>query len=203
MNDCDLQRLLFSFYERSFLRVLGVSLSLEAAQRCRGIREVLAASRMPTSVRDIEQRVFEYQANVSPRVKLEALVSRVTSTKPVIANVLDFGCGDGASLRYLKSVLQGLTLCWGIDSDISVLPPTVKSDGILQRWGARLDEVTPTAEFFDLITAVHVLHHNPACEQHDLIRRLGRLLRRGGIFYLMEDSWTASCSSGEIGRAHV
>ena len=104
--------------------------------------------------------------------------NRNTDTRAL--NWLDVGCGQGDLLRMGKSRFASVAGC-------------DPSSGMLRSCSGLQIRLQTSAELlpfddgsFDFITAVCVYHHVPVEQRETLCREAFRLLRRGGVFCLIE-----------------
>lgn len=93
---------------------------------------------------------------------------------------LDVGCGNGELLQLLQSDFKQSAGC---DISAGMLRPMAEIETRLQAdW---LEIPFGDAEF-DLVTAVCVYHHVPPDHQATLTAEIGRVLRPGGVFCVIE-----------------
>jgi SAM-dependent methyltransferase len=93
---------------------------------------------------------------------------------------LDVGCGKGELLSLLQSDFQrpaGCDISAGMMQQIAGIETRIQKDALQIPFG--------DAEF-DLVTAVCVYHHVPPADRRTLTREIGRVLRPGGIFCMIE-----------------
>lgn len=93
---------------------------------------------------------------------------------------LDVGCGKGELLGLLQSDFQqtaGCDVSEEMMQQIAGIETRVQKDALQIPFG--------DAEF-DLVTAVCVYHHVPPDDRRTLTREIGRVLRPGGIFCMIE-----------------
>lgn len=84
------------------------------------------------------------------------LVSRLLSKRPP-KKILDFGCGSGRGLPYVKAYFPDSSI-WGFDvseASLEIAKNKVPNAILVSDWGRLKDEK------FDLIVAANVFHHIP------------------------------------------
>ncbi len=102
------------------------------------------------------------------------------------ASVIDFGCGVGNSLPYLRDIL-GATRVAGIDvsaESIRTAETRYPRDGFQL---ATCDNLEPKADF-DLAFCNGVFHHIPLTERDNSAQLIKRHLRPGGLFAFFENN---------------
>lgn len=110
----------------------------------------------------------------------KVMTIRATS-KDKPRSILDFGCGIGLTLPYLKKHFPGASL-YATDISRKSLDYVAKQH----------NNVTPLADAdvdghrFDLILVAGVLHHVPLSERPSLMLRLAHLLTPEGSLYVFE-----------------
>lgn len=85
---------------------------------------------------------------------------------------LDFGCGNGALVRYLRE--HGVPLAEGFDEG-AIVPEAVRAGIPVHPW----HEIS--ARKYDVVTAIEVLEH--VVEPLEVLRKIRGLLNPGGIFF--------------------
>lgn len=106
---------------------------------------------------------------------LEAVGLRIED----LPRVLDFGCGCGRVIRWLRDIPAELQ---GADLDWDAIVWCRKNLSFAKFEHNRLASPLPyEPESFDLIYAFSVLTHLPLNLQHDWMHELGRVLRRDGL----------------------
>jgi SAM-dependent methyltransferase len=115
--------------------------------------------------------------------RLKAMCSR-RGTIPT--SILEFGCGTGKNLKYLRDAFPEASLC---GTDISKESLDIAERLQLER--CRIDlfdgQTLPyEAGTFDLILAANVFHHIPFDLHPDLVARLRNTLRPHGTLVLFE-----------------
>jgi ubiquinone/menaquinone biosynthesis C-methylase UbiE len=105
-----------------------------------------------------------------------------------VLNILDFGCGTGATERYLRMLFPHANI-YGVDSS---------AESIRLAGQQHLEAVTfihtdaprlPFAdESFDLIYTNGTMHHIPAKEHPTVLAELGRILKPAGSLCIFENN---------------
>jgi SAM-dependent methyltransferase len=189
--------LLSSFYRLSFRKVLGIPYprTISRTANFPSLEDYVRNEMPENRVISVLERLKLYRAEVSPAIKSEPLMhycKHIRVSRPKY--LLDFGCGEGFLTQYLATNLEFLEALWGIDSDASVLP----NDGSRRdhttkiSWSNSLLGRDIPQRKFDIVIAVHTLHHQRRNVQHESLIRLVSMLSPGAIFYVYEDSWSWS-----------
>ena len=111
------------------------------------------------------------------------LIRRFFRRRGIVTNglhYLDVGCGKGELLHLLQSDFKqaaGCDVSSGMMKEIAGIETRVQEDPLKIPYG--------DAEF-DLITAVCVYHHVTPASRAALTKEIGRVLRPGGIFCIIE-----------------
>jgi ubiquinone/menaquinone biosynthesis C-methylase UbiE len=133
--------------------------------------------------RDYSAKLRSFNAFAEP--ELRALI-RSLELKPGM-HVLDAGCGTGEALGWLSSEVQPSGSVVGIDlAAAHVAAARTHASPTIQIHQADLFDVSVTPASFDLVWCVNTINHlsNPV----DGVRRLAKLLRRGGRLALGQSS---------------
>ncbi len=99
-----------------------------------------------------------------------------------VQRVLDFGCGAGRSLPYLRDYLPQAEH-WGYDvspESLKFAAQRVPTAQLRSDW----DELS--TQQFDVVLAANVFHHIPPAERVAALRRCREVLAPGGQFFLFE-----------------
>lgn len=96
---------------------------------------------------------------------------------------LDVGCGKGELLRLLQADFQQTAGC---DVSTRMMEQISQFSGIETRVQKDPLQIPFGDAEFDLVTAVCVYHHVPRAARPTLTGEVGRVLRPGGIFCMME-----------------
>jgi SAM-dependent methyltransferase len=110
---------------------------------------------------------------------------------------LDVGCGKGELLGLLQSDFKQVAGCDVSEAmlrQITGVETRIQSDSLEIPFG--------NAEF-DLVTAVCVYHHVPAADRPTLTSEIGRVLRPGGIFCMIEHNPFNPVTRRIVGRTSV
>jgi SAM-dependent methyltransferase len=100
-------------------------------------------------------------------------------------SVLDFGCGTGSAIPFLREVL-GAEEILGIDDSVASLEVAERSRAPGVRFMLR-EEFQPK-ESFDLVFCNGVFHHVPPTERPAAVETIRRALRPGGVFALWDNN---------------
>lgn len=112
--------------------------------------------------------------------KIALMAERLKSTQP--RRILDFGCGAGRSLPYLRQYFPDAEL-WGYDvspASLKVAEQRVPESKLFSDW-ADLEETR-----FDLIVAANVFHHIPPVQRLSALSQCQRALADDGQMYMFE-----------------
>jgi SAM-dependent methyltransferase len=96
---------------------------------------------------------------------------------------LDVGCGQGELLRLLRPDFKQAAGC---DVSASMMQEVSQVTGIATRVQNDPLRIPFGDAEFDLVTAVCVYHHVPPADRRMLTVEIGRVLRPGGIFCMIE-----------------
>lgn len=96
---------------------------------------------------------------------------------------LDVGCGKGELLHLLQPDFKQTAGC---DVSVSMMRPISQITGIETRVQKDSLQIPFGDAEFDLVTAVCVFHHVPPADRRKLTREIGRVLRPGGVFCMIE-----------------
>jgi SAM-dependent methyltransferase len=96
---------------------------------------------------------------------------------------LDVGCGKGELLHLLESNFKQATGC---DVSAGMMRQVLQGTGIETRVQKDPLQLPFGDAEFDLVTAVCVYHHVPPAARRTLTGEIGRVLRPGGIFCMIE-----------------
>jgi SAM-dependent methyltransferase len=110
---------------------------------------------------------------------------------------LDVGCGKGELLGLLQSDFRQVAGCDVSEAMLrqaTGVETRIQSDSLQIPFG--------DAEF-DLVTAVCVYHHVPAADRPALTSEIGRILRPGGVFCMIEHNPFNPVTRRIVGRTSV
>ncbi len=96
---------------------------------------------------------------------------------------LDVGCGKGELLRLLQSDFKQASGC---DVSETMMQQVSQVTGIETRVQKDALQIPFGDAGFDLVTAVCVYHHVPPADRRTLTTEIGRVLRPGGVFCMIE-----------------
>lgn len=102
------------------------------------------------------------------------------------ADILDFGCGIGESLPFLRSYFPHAAL-HGIDVSsecVRLAQARLGTAASLSSYGG--NRLPFADESFDLVFTACVFHHIPPADHARALREIRRVLRPGGHFFLFE-----------------
>jgi ubiquinone/menaquinone biosynthesis C-methylase UbiE len=108
----------------------------------------------------------------------ERFVDELADRLPAGARVLDLGCGNGAKISRLAARFEVV----GVDiseRQLELARAAVPGASFIQEDFAELDV---PAESFDAVTALYSIVHVPRDEQPELLGRIMRWLKPGGLF---------------------
>lgn len=111
------------------------------------------------------------------------LVATLLRGRPV-RSILDFGCGTGLSIPFLRATWPSARLLGYDVSAVSLTEAARRHDLPGVEYSAQL----PVATAFDLIFTHGVLHHIPIVLREGILRDLGRRLRPGGRLVVSENN---------------
>jgi len=100
-------------------------------------------------------------------------------------SVLDFGCGTGSAIPFLREVLAAEEIL-GIDDSAASLEVADQSRASGVRFMLR-EEFQPKGSF-DLVFCNGVFHHVPPTERPAVVETIRRALRPGGLFALWDNN---------------
>jgi ubiquinone/menaquinone biosynthesis C-methylase UbiE len=145
-------------------------------------KPTLAAGR-PSPVVDYAALAEEYgrHRKVHPQVLQDLLEeSRIDPQ----STVLEVGCGTGNYVTALESAVHCRS--WGMDPSPEMLAEAGKRLGAVQFHVGRAEEIPFSAEFFDLVFSVDVIHHLEDVRRYFEVARL--VLKPGGRICTVTDS---------------
>ncbi|MFM1876388.1 MAG: hypothetical protein RL266_2125 [Bacteroidota bacterium] len=101
-------------------------------------------------------------------------------------NMLDFGCGDGNSVRYMREYFPKAVL-FGTDvSELSIEQASAKqiSNSTFKQYDG---ETLPFEDgFFDVVFTSMVFHHISFDHHKNILKEIHRVLKPNGRFYIFE-----------------
>lgn len=118
------------------------------------------------------------------RYKIEELKKNVASAK--VSSLLDFGCGDGNSVVYMKEMFPNVTL-YGIDvseASIEVAKERELENANFQAFDG--EKIPYPDNHFDVVFSSMVFHHIAHSRHEDLGKEINRVLKPGGRFVMFE-----------------
>jgi len=105
---------------------------------------------------------------------------------PIRAKVLDFGCGIGGSIPYVRKYMPDAELT-GIDVSQKSLEIAEERFPEAATYIAFDGQTLPFAsETFDVVFTACVFHHIPESAHEPLLTEIGRVLKPGGQFFIFE-----------------
>ena len=120
------------------------------------------------------------EASYFAEYKVDLMASRLGDTQP--ARILDFGCGSGRGLPYLKQYFPETEL-WGYDvspASLKVASRRVPDARLILDWSAVADI------HFDAIIAANVFHHITPCQRQSALAQCRDALSAEGQLFLFE-----------------
>jgi 2-polyprenyl-3-methyl-5-hydroxy-6-metoxy-1,4-benzoquinol methylase len=109
--------------------------------------------------------------------KIRQSLSLVPDSNPV--TVLDIGCGDGHTLNLYKEVQDRNVETHGVDFNRQAVAEASKQGH--RAYAGRFEDVNLPAQYFDLVTASHVIEHVE--DPLGFTRKVFEILKPGGIFW--------------------
>jgi trans-aconitate methyltransferase len=100
--------------------------------------------------------------------------------------VMDYGCGDGSSSKFLLTATNATSLI-GVDTSEKSLELARQSYGSAQMRFLPIAQYQPCGEL-DLVYCNGVFHHIPVAERAAAVDYVWRALRPGGVFALWENN---------------
>lgn len=111
------------------------------------------------------------------RAKIRKSLSLAPSHDPT--TVLDIGCGDGHTLSLFREVQDRNVETHGVDFNAGAVALAAQSGH--KAYAGRFEDVDLPVEYFDLVTASHVIEH--VADPRAFAEKVRRILRPGGIFW--------------------
>lgn len=118
---------------------------------------------------------FEHPETTIRRHEWRGIVRAVRHLHPAPGKWLDFGCGNGGLVRFIRD--RGDNQVFGFDT--GTWAEKARASGLPILDG---DELADHDGTFDIITAVEVIEHIP--NPVEVLKRLRRLLKPGGLLFL-------------------
>jgi SAM-dependent methyltransferase len=118
---------------------------------------------------------FEHPARTIRGYEWRGIVRAVRHLHPAPGKWLDFGCGNGGLVRYVRDL--GRDRVFGFDTGAWADKARASGLPILNE-----DELAQHDGTFDIVTAVEVIEHIP--DPVAVLKRLRRLLKPGGLLFL-------------------
>ncbi len=111
------------------------------------------------------------------RAKIRQSLSLAPEHDPV--TVLDIGCGDGHTLNLFREAERVNVETHGVDFNRDAVALAAQSGH--KAHAGRFEDVYFPEEYFDLVTASHVIEH--VADPRGFAEKVRRILRPGGIFW--------------------
>jgi tRNA (cmo5U34)-methyltransferase len=130
---------------------------------------------------DPDRYLDEIRAEIAGYDEFQEAVARATKGVEV-HDVLELGVGTGETALRVRGLHPHAT--WtGIDASDSMLERAREAlpDADLRK--GRLEELLPAGPF-DLVVSALAVHHLDGAGKRDLFRRIGAVMRQGGVFVL-------------------
>lgn len=109
---------------------------------------------------------------------------------PAGARVLDLGCGTGSLSVALAEKLDGSAVIYGVDiSDEQLDHAREKARGISGEFrflNRSMDDLEFSDGYFDAVVTSMAIHETPPAVRRGAIREAGRVLKRNGLFVLVD-----------------
>jgi SAM-dependent methyltransferase len=140
---------------------------------------------------DFDQYAGQYEALIAAQTNffdrdndyfIRYKVERAKQLAGKVGSVLDFGCGIGRSMPYLRAAFP--------NADVVGCDPSADSLALARRENPAcrffaMDELSASRQF-DLVLASCVFHHIPPAERQDALRYCYDRLKPGGHFIIFE-----------------
>jgi SAM-dependent methyltransferase len=121
------------------------------------------------------------------RGRISWLMRRLDFLSTKVTNVLDFGCGLGASTPFFFEVLNAQSVV-GVDPSSESLRLAREKHQSERVVFKLLDYGVVQASFFDLAFCNGVFHHIPVAERQSAIHYIYKSLNSGGFFAVWENN---------------
>lgn len=118
--------------------------------------------------------------------RIELLKARLKELNFAPRVVLDFGCGTGAAIPFLRQ-LNGVETIYGAEVSVKSIEVAAKLNPFPEvRFGLIKD--FPPGVKVDLVFCNGVFHHIPPDDRDEAVRFIAKVLRPGGLFCLWENN---------------
>jgi ubiquinone/menaquinone biosynthesis C-methylase UbiE len=118
--------------------------------------------------------------------KVRDVVKHLANNNKTVKGLLDFGCGVGSSIPYIRRHLP-TTRITGVDvSQKSLEVAQHRFSGEAEFCWFDGSRLSFNDNAFDVVFTACVFHHIPAVEHHRLLCELRRVLAPGGVFFVFE-----------------
>lgn len=128
-----------------------------------------------------QHRLFVDDVDYYARYKVEC-VKQFLKKKP--QSILEYGCGTGRNIRFLKDEFEGADI---YGCDISRKSLQVAADSNKGAHFFLLDE-DKIEKQFDLVFVAGVFHHVPLEERQGVMTDIARYLKKGGELFIFEQN---------------
>lgn len=179
--------LLHSAYQKSYVIHLGIEFpGLDRLHEFPDLMAYVQAEYGHNTAAQVAKRLTDYSRHIGPARRLAPLVQALARHPlPRRSRILDFGCGAGHGVAFLKHTMPQAAIC-GVDIDEDCLRQARRAYSAA---GIKFTKLI-RGNNFDLVTAVSTFHHLDPESQSLTLAELSDAVAPGGLLYLHEDSWS-------------
>ena len=179
------------FYASTYARVLGVEVA--EADMVEMLGRVAASFRSDPGMtlrlpfaEAVAAPLAAYMNEGVPIERFAGIVEEVVASER--PTVLDFGCGNASSLRFLARTTEARLLV-GVDP-IYRVPVETHENGARLVLVPGLNDAIEVQADYDLVCTMYTLHHMTTAEATSTVEGLAQLLAPGGRLFVVEDNPT-------------
>ena len=147
----------YRFLYQSMLSIAGISYDIEILAKYDNLESFLQVLK-PEEAESIKRRIDQYIVNTAIQCRIDNLINYLYKHDKIINAVLDFGCGKGYCLDYLKA-RYNCYVC-GVD-------PYVEFDNKFIR---KVNDISEIEMSFDIAIVTFSLHHIIDVQHLNIIR---------------------------------